>query len=88
MLGPGSDDYHEDHIHLDLMQRRNNYKICQWYVWDAMPQIAPLLPAERPDEAPPRKVAGKADPSQPETPPSDSAAPNPDAVTPATKKRR
>jgi hypothetical protein len=88
VLGPGSDDYHEDHIHLDLMQRRNNYKICQWYVWDAMPQIAPLLPAERPDEAPPRKVAGKADPSQPETPPSDSAAPNPDAVTPATKKRR
>ena len=88
VLGPGSDGYHEDHIHLDLMQRRNNYKICQWYVWDAMPQIAPLLPAERPDEAPPREVAGKADASQPETPPSDSAAPSSEAVTPATKKRR
>jgi hypothetical protein len=88
VLGPGSDGYHEDHIHLDLMQRRNNYKICQWYVWDAMPQIAPLLPAERPDEAPPREVAGKADARQPETPPSDSAAPSSEAVTPATKKRR
>ena len=32
VLGPGSDGYHEDHIHLDLMERRNNYKICQWNV--------------------------------------------------------
>ena len=59
VLGPGSDWYHEDHIHLDLMERRNNYKICQWNLWDPLPQTAPLLPAERPDEAPPREVAGK-----------------------------
>jgi hypothetical protein len=59
VLGPGSDGYHEDHIHLDLMERHNNYKICQWNVWDPLPQIAPLLPAERPDEAPPREVAKK-----------------------------
>jgi hypothetical protein len=59
VLGPGSDWYHEDHIHLDLMERRNNYRICQWNVWDPMPQIAPLLPAERPEEAPPREVAEK-----------------------------
>ncbi len=32
VLGPGSDWYHEDHIHLDLMERRNNYRICQWDV--------------------------------------------------------
>ena len=57
VLGPGSDGYHEDHIHLDLMERRSNYRICQWNVWDPMPQIAPLLPAERPEEAPPREVA-------------------------------
>ena len=57
VLGPGSDWYHEDHIHLDLMERRNNYRICQWNVWDPLPQIAPLLPAERPEEAPPREVA-------------------------------
>src|SRR5256886_10212159 len=64
VLGPGSDGYHEDHIHLDLMERRNNYKICQWDVWDPLPQIAPLLPAERPDEAPPREVAAKSDPAE------------------------
>ena len=61
VLGPGSDWYHEDHIHLDLMERRNNYRICQWNVWDPLPQVAPLLPAERPDEAPPREVAAKSD---------------------------
>jgi hypothetical protein len=59
VLGPGSDGYHEDHIHLDLMERHNNYKICQWNVWDPLPQIAPLLPAERPGEAPPREAAKK-----------------------------
>ena len=61
VLGPGSDGYHEDHIHLDLMERRSNYRICQWNVWDPLPQVAPLLPAERPDEAPPREVAAKSD---------------------------
>jgi len=61
VLGPGSDGYHEDHIHLDLMERRNNYRICQWDVWDPLPQKAPLLPAERPEEAPPREVAAGPD---------------------------
>ena len=97
VLGPGSDGYHEDHIHLDLMQRHNNYKICQWNVWDAMPRIAPLMPAERPEEAPPRDVAAKSDGAKPDADaqdvaPSDSAKPDtagPDtAVKPARKKRR
>jgi hypothetical protein len=61
VLGPGSDGYHEDHIHLDLMERHNNYRICQWNVWDPLPPIAPLLPAARPEEAPPREVAAKTD---------------------------
>lgn len=56
VLGPGSDWYHEDHIHLDLAQRRNNYKLCQWGVYDPLPAIAPLMPAERPEEAPPRQT--------------------------------
>src|ERR1700721_2933020 len=59
VLGPGSDGYHEDHIHLDLMQRRNNNKICQWNVWDSLPKTAPLLPVARPDEAAPRHAAAK-----------------------------
>jgi hypothetical protein len=32
VLGPGSDPYHEEHVHLDLAARSNNYKICQWDV--------------------------------------------------------
>ena len=73
VLGPGSDGYHEDHIHLDLMERHNNYKICQWNVWDPLPQIAPLLPLERPEEAPPREVAAKSDATK-----SDAAKPDAD----------
>jgi hypothetical protein len=32
VLGPGSDGYHEQHIHLDLAERRGGYKICSWDV--------------------------------------------------------
>jgi hypothetical protein len=72
VLGPGSDWYHEDHIHLDLMGRHNDYKICQWNVWDPLPPIAPLLPAGRPDEAP-RREAAKSDAPKSEAPKSDTA---------------
>ena len=71
VLGPGSDGYHEDHIHLDLMERHNNYRICQWDVWDQLPRIAPLLPAARPEEAPPREVAAKTDAEKPAAEPGD-----------------
>jgi hypothetical protein len=56
VLGPGSDWYHEDHIHLDLAERRGGYKMCQWGVYDPLPAVAPQLPAERPEEAPPREA--------------------------------
>ncbi len=98
VLGPGSDGYHEDHIHLDLMERRNNYKICQWDVWDPLPQIAPLLPAERPDEAPPREVADKSDATKPnaakseaaksDAARSDTSEPEAGDTSPPAKKRR
>lgn len=55
VLGPGSDWYHEDHIHLDLAERRNNYRICEWDVLDPLPEVAPRLPTRRPDDAPPRE---------------------------------
>jgi len=90
VLGPGSDWYHEDHIHLDVMERRNNYRICQWNVWDPLPQIAPLMPAGRPEEAPPREVAEKSD-AKKEQAKSGDAEPvetNPEEKKPATKKRR
>ena len=34
VLGPGSDGYHENHIHVDLAERRNNHRMCQWDVHD------------------------------------------------------
>jgi hypothetical protein len=81
VLGPGSDWYHEDHIHLDLMERRNDYRICQWNVWDPLPRVAPLSPAVRPDGAPPREVAAKSDAAK-----SDSVAPDTDSAKPPTDK--
>ncbi len=30
VLGPGSDGYHEDHVHIDLAERRGGYRLCQW----------------------------------------------------------
>ncbi len=45
VLGPGSDGYHEEHIHLDLQERRNDFRICQWNVLDVP------LPIPRPPEA-------------------------------------
>jgi hypothetical protein len=63
VLGPDSDWHHEDHIHIDLIERRNNYRICQWDVLDPMPKVAPLIPEVRPDDAPPREVADTAAPA-------------------------
>jgi hypothetical protein len=98
VLGPGSDWYHEDHIHLDLMERRSNYRICQWNVWDPLPQVAPLLPAERPEDAPRREVVAKSDAAKPdaakpdaaksEAAKSDAQAPPAGKARPPTKKRR
>jgi hypothetical protein len=88
VLGPGSDGYHEEHVHLDLMERRNNYRICQWDVWDPLPQIAPQLPPERPEQAPPRVIAANSRPAK-----SDAAiSPDTDSArageVSTTKKRR
>lgn len=47
VLGPGSDRYHENHIHLDLIQRRGGYRMCQWDVRDPAVAVVPL-PPERP----------------------------------------
>jgi hypothetical protein len=30
VLGPGADGAHEDHIHVDLLERRGGYRICEW----------------------------------------------------------
>lgn len=49
VLGPGSDGHHEDHIHMDLAERRGGYRLCQWNVLDPANEIP--LPRPRPKEA-------------------------------------
>ena len=92
VLGPGSDWYHEDHIHLDLAERRGGYRICQWNVYDSLPATAPLLPAERPEEAPPREAAAKPEAARPAAAKPDAAEPEagpvPEPKPRPTKKRR
>jgi hypothetical protein len=41
VLGPGSDGFHEDHIHLDLAERRNDYRLCQWDVRQPIHRVLP-----------------------------------------------
>jgi hypothetical protein len=64
VLGPGSDGYHEYHVHVDLRERQSGYRICQWEIRDpddtSMPTITSRvpLPPPRPKEglpAPARK---------------------------------
>jgi hypothetical protein len=40
VLGNGADAYHESHVHLDLLERRNHYIICQWDVLDVAESAA------------------------------------------------
>ncbi len=49
VLGPGADAHHEGHIHLDVIARRNGYRICQWEVREPPPPVP--LPRPRPSEA-------------------------------------
>jgi hypothetical protein len=62
VLGPGSDWYHEDHVHLDLAERRSGYRICQWEMFEPLPENPPL-PSPRPAEA----SAGEDAPTAPAT---------------------
>jgi hypothetical protein len=57
VLGPGSDGYHEEHIHVDLAERSNDYRICHWEVRDPPPAVP--LPRPRPVLAgdPPKHAA-------------------------------
>ena len=46
VLGPGSDSYHESHIHLDLIERRNGFRMCQWEVRTPKPEVTAQASAQ------------------------------------------
>jgi hypothetical protein len=49
VLGPGSDSAHESHIHVDLVERRGGYRMCQWDVrTPALKEIAARVPLPTP----------------------------------------
>jgi hypothetical protein len=69
VLGPGSDGNHEDHIHLDLAERRGDYKTCEWDVREPVKQVEKSESASESGGSkleeiplpPPRPVANAAD---------------------------
>ncbi len=49
VLGPGSDEDHAEHVHVDLEPRRNDYKMCEW---DVIAPVAQPVPAVQVQAAP------------------------------------
>jgi hypothetical protein len=46
VLGPGSDSYHETHVHVDLAERSHGYRMCQWDVRTPEEEAAILAAAK------------------------------------------
>jgi hypothetical protein len=57
VLGPGSDGYHEDHVHVDRAERHGGHRMCRWEVREPPgPELTASvehipLPRPRPAEA-------------------------------------
>jgi len=45
VLGPGADSYHNNHIHLDILERAHGLRICQWDVREPPPPAAKIASA-------------------------------------------
>jgi hypothetical protein len=78
ILGPGSDGNHEEHIHLDLAERRNNYKVCEWDVREP-PRPPAVAQSEQTPEASATPTEDAAD--------ADDDAPQPLDVVPLPRPR-
>jgi hypothetical protein len=48
VLGPGSDGYHENHVHMDLAERARGHRMCQWDVLEPPVLVNVPLPLPRP----------------------------------------
>jgi hypothetical protein len=59
VLGPGSDGYHEDHVHVDLRERARGYRMCQWDVRDPEPPAESAIAEQVPLPPPRPKLEAK-----------------------------
>jgi len=50
VLGPG-EPYHEEHVHLDVIARRGDHRICAWAVREPPSSIAKATPGKGPEPA-------------------------------------
>jgi hypothetical protein len=82
VLGPGSDGNHEEHIHLDLAERHNNYKICEWDVREPVVQVQAHAAVQA---APPPADETSDDQSEPQA--VETAAPLPPDTVPLPRPR-
>jgi hypothetical protein len=48
VLGPGSDGYHEEHVHVDLAERHGDYRLCHWEIHEPTETAGVPLPRPRP----------------------------------------
>ena len=82
VLGPGADAEHAEHVHLDLEERRNSYKLCEWDVRE------PVVEAEAKTEAKAEaKTEAKAEAKTP-IPPDEVPLPRPRPIEADAVRRR
>ncbi|OYW59310.1 MAG: hypothetical protein B7Z30_06850 [Rhizobiales bacterium 12-68-15] len=48
VLGNGSDGYHEDHVHMDLAERRLGIRLCKWKLSEPPTLVAAARPEPKP----------------------------------------
>lgn len=65
VLGPGSDGYHEDHVHMDIAERDRRFNICHWNLHDGSHATVARVASRSPVEtAPSTRAAAASAPSR------------------------
>jgi hypothetical protein len=89
VLGNGADAYHESHVHLDLIERKHNYRICEWDVLDEAETAARAAAKAAQAPQPPKSDTATANIPLPRPRPRiNSQAPSPERHASASASRR
>ena len=79
VLGPGADSSHNNHVHLDILERNRGARICQWDVREPPPPPAKIASARV------RLAATSVMPAQPRPPEKQTVTVGPWAIAPTYK---